>query len=338
MIHRCTTCIRYRGETLEQIMGQLPPERVTESNAFNHTGVDFAGPFECKCTGHRTTKKFKVYVAIFVCMSSRAVHIEIVSDLTTAAFLNSLKRFTARRGLPKTIFSDNGRNFVGASNYLDLTSPDIARFALSEGITWKFIPPRAPDHGGIWEAAVKSAKHHFRRVIGSQALTFEEYQTFFNQVEAVLNSRPLCYRKAEDKTCVAVTPAHLAVGRPLLTAIDGEPPHSTSINARYALCENIFRSFWSTWRTDYLNQLQTKYKWRHPNRNLQPGDVVLIKEDNLMPSAWPMAVVEEVKPDSLGDVRVANLITTQGPRTRSIRQLVPLCLDEPCSSSPGSVS
>ncbi len=338
VIHRCTTCIRYRGETLQQIMGQLPPERVTECDSFTHTGVDFAGPFNCKCTGHRSTIHFKAYIAIFVCMSSRAIHIEVVSNLTTAAFLDALKRFAARRGLPKTIWSDNGRNFVGASNYLDLTSPELAKYARSEGITWKFIPPYAPNYGGIWEAAVKSAKHHFHRVIKDQTLTFEEYQTFFSQTEAVLNSRPLCYRKADDKTYVAVTPAHLIIGRPLLTAIDGEPPLSTSVNARYALRETIFRSFWSSWRADYLNQLQAKFKWRYPSRNLQKGDVVLIKEDNLPPSVWPMAIVESTEPDKLGHVRTAHLKSTGGFRTRSVRQLVPLLMDEPDGSSPGSVS
>jgi len=273
-------------------------------------------------------------------MASRAIHIEIVSNLTTAAFLDALKRFAARRGLPKTIWSDNGRNFVGASNYLDLTSPDISKYALFQKINWKFIPPRAPDHGGIWEAAVKSAKYHFRRVVGEQALTFEEYQTFFTQVEAVLNSRPLCYRKVDDKTYVGVTPAHLVVGRPLLTAIDDEPPLSASIGARYAMRENIFRSFWTSWRADYLNQLQSKYKWKQPSRNVQPGDVVLVKEDNLAPSSWPLSIVESVQPDHLGHVRTAQLKTIHGARTRSIRQLIPLLNDsnEPGGSSRGSVS
>ncbi|XKL67281.1 hypothetical protein PGB90_002772 [Kerria lacca] len=124
-------------------------------------------------------------------------------------------------------------------------------------------------------------------------------------IEAVLNFRQLRYRKAEDKTYVVITPAHLVIGQPLLTSIDGEPPLSTSINVRYALRETVFHSLWSSWHADYLNQLQAKFKWQHPSRNIQKGDVILIKEDNLPSSFWPMAIVESTEPDKLGHFRTA---------------------------------
>lgn len=96
MIFQCVVCRGYRSSISQQIMGQLPLERVSEADAFNHSGVDFAGPFECKCTGHRSTKTSKIYLAVFVCLSSRAVHLELVSSLTTASFLDALRRFIAR--------------------------------------------------------------------------------------------------------------------------------------------------------------------------------------------------------------------------------------------------
>lgn len=147
IIYRCTTCRRFRAESLQQIMGQLPANRVTESDAFSSIGIDFAGPLNCKCVGHRSNINFNIYVAIFVCLASRACHIEIVSSLTTTSFLDTLKRFVSRRGLPKTIFSDNGRTFVGVKNYLNLKSPDIQEYSSSEGISWRFEPHIKADCG-----------------------------------------------------------------------------------------------------------------------------------------------------------------------------------------------
>jgi len=183
-----------------QMMGQLPNERVTAGSVFDKVGVDYAGPVYTKIGSVRRPTLVKTYVAIFVSLSVKAVHLEAVSDLTTDAFLACLRRFVARRGKPVLIWSDHGTNFVGAARVLtelheflrkQETNKTITSFCAAQGITWEFIPERAPHFGGLWEAAVKSMKNHFHRIVGNAKLTFEELTTVLCQIEACLNSRPL---------------------------------------------------------------------------------------------------------------------------------------------------
>ena len=107
------------------------------------------------------------YIALFVCFCTKAVHIELVSDLTAEAFLAALRRFVSRRGLAAEIYSDNGTNFVGARNDLaalyaflsaNTTSSAINSYLLSHRVSWYCIPECAPHFGDLWEAAVKSTK------------------------------------------------------------------------------------------------------------------------------------------------------------------------------------
>ena len=181
-------------------MGQLPAPRVTPDPPFTITGVDYAGPFTLM-KGH-TCKPvlIKSYISIFVCFSSKASHIGIISDRTTEAFLAGLKRFIARRGLPQEIHSDNGSNFLGAKKrpQRPLPLPTIDHHHLScqpvptsQRVQWQCIPERAPHFGGLWEAVVKAAKYHLRRVMGTQHLTYEEFPTVTCQIESCINSWPL---------------------------------------------------------------------------------------------------------------------------------------------------
>ncbi|GFW47255.1 integrase catalytic domain-containing protein [Trichonephila clavipes] len=162
-------------------MGNLPKERLITDYPFNCSGVDFSGPFFIKNKGQRKGNLFKVYICIFVCFVFKAVHIELVSDLTSQAFRAALKRFMARRGKCAKLFSDNGKNFVGASNEIKklleiVRKPDekLANYLAAEGIEWKFIPARSPNFGGLWKAAIKSCKYHLKRVVNGINLTYEE--------------------------------------------------------------------------------------------------------------------------------------------------------------------
>ena len=197
---QCVTCKRQSLKPHNQLLGQLPLERVTPTSVFEKVGVDYAGPFLIKYGHVRKPTIVKAYICLFVCLSVKAVHLELVSDLTTEAFIAALRRFTSRRGYPSLIWSDHGMNFVGANRELKELSKflcsqqaqgTISEFCNGKNIEWKFIPEKAPHFGGIWESAVKSAKLHLSRVIGSVKLTFEELSTILTQVEACLNSRPL---------------------------------------------------------------------------------------------------------------------------------------------------
>ncbi|XP_025997674.2 uncharacterized protein LOC113005967 [Solenopsis invicta] len=196
--HRCLPCVRWRAATPTQRMADLPRPRVVPSRPFLHAGVNYAGPVMLRTSRGRRHKAYKAFVAVFVCLSSRAVHLEVVSNYSSEAFLAALKRFTSRRGLCHTLYSDCGTNFVGADRQLrDLFADStvegrrVADGLSNQGIRWRFNPPAAPHFGGLWEAAVKSMKHHFRRVLGETTLTFEEMTTLLAQVKACMNSRPL---------------------------------------------------------------------------------------------------------------------------------------------------
>ncbi|XP_066592941.1 uncharacterized protein [Prorops nasuta] len=197
VVHKCTSCVRERAKLGVQLMGSLPAARVSRSFAFENTGVDYAGPFSIKLHHGRNAKSVKGYVAVFVCLATRAIHLELVSRLDTEAFLAALARFISRRGKPAAIYSDNGLNFQGADAELTRafkSSLEIARSQDTEPISeieWKFIPVATPHWGGLWESTVKSMKHHLKRSIGVFVPNFEEMTTLLSRIEACLNSRPI---------------------------------------------------------------------------------------------------------------------------------------------------
>ncbi|GFX47909.1 integrase catalytic domain-containing protein [Trichonephila clavipes] len=160
IVHDCLVCFKVKPITCEQIMGNLPKERVRKIFPFDCSGLDFIGPFWIKSNKQRKSSLYKIYVSIFVCFVTKAVHFELVSDLTTQTFIASLKRFIARRGRPSLIFSDNGKTFIGSNAELKRLyklvinpDPELAGFLVDENINWKFLPPRAPNFGGLWKLA-----------------------------------------------------------------------------------------------------------------------------------------------------------------------------------------
>ena len=195
-------------------------------------------------------------------MSVKAVHIEVVSDLTTDAFQSCLQRFIARCGKPKTFMSDHGTNFVGADRELKnlteflqerKTQETVGKFCSSQAIQWKFVPEQAPHFGGIWEAAVKSLKTILKKVIGDVPLSFEEVTTILTQVEACLNSRPLTPISSEDDGIEVLTPGHFLIGQSLEAipdAIESYRPVSTL--HRWQLCQCLVCHFWKRWSNENL--------------------------------------------------------------------------------------
>jgi hypothetical protein len=209
-IHTCVTCIRYSKRTAEQLMGNLPVHRVTMQRAFQSAGVDYAGPISIKARAGRSKIIEKGYLAIFVCTATKAIHVEVVSDLTALAFLSAFVRFTARRGHCSHLYSDNGTTFVGANREMGATmrkwQRNLAENELAAmSTTWHFIAPGAPWQGGLWEAGVKSVKHHLRRVMKNQIFTFEALATISAQVEEVLNSRPITAATDDPRDITTLT-------------------------------------------------------------------------------------------------------------------------------------
>lgn len=335
LINKCVRCIRYKADTNSQKMGILPKARVTQSHPFSYTGVDYAGPIQTRTMKGRGHKSYKSYIAVFVCLATKAIHLELVGDLTTETFIAALRRFMARRGHVLHMYSDNATNFVGAANFLHqeilqiTQSPQFQNTITNIGTQWHFIPPSSPHFGGIWEAGVKSVKHHLRRVIGDSTLTYEEMTTFLHQIEACLNSRPLCAQTENINDNTILTPSHFLIGREAVGTPDPIENINTDLVNRWKQIQKMKKDFWNSWTKDYLHQLQQRYKWKQAHENAKIGTVVLIKDDNINPSKWPLAKITEVHPGDDGVVRVVTLQKSTGAcHKRSIHTLIPLPVNE----------
>ncbi|GFT40338.1 integrase catalytic domain-containing protein [Trichonephila clavipes] len=268
-VHQCVICFRSRPILSSQIMGNLPSERVNISSPFTIAGLDLCGPFLVKYKNQRKGTLNKVYICVCICFSTKAIHLELLSDLTSDALIATLKRFTSRRDKCSKIYTDKATNFVGANSILkkfhkSINFPDenLAKYFVSENIDWKFIPPKSPHFGGLWEAGVKSVKHHHKRAIGNLHFTFEEFETIMIQVEGILNSRPLTPLSSDADNFDVLTPGHLLIGRPITSIPE---PNLIDVNenrlSRWEKITKVVQRTWKKRKSDYLNTLQARSKW-----------------------------------------------------------------------------
>lgn len=327
-ISRCTTCVRITAKNPQPVMADLPSSRVTECHPFARVGVDYAGPFSVKENRLRKPRQYKMYLAVFVCFTVRAVHLEYVSDLSTGAFIAALHRFVARRGLPTDVYSDCGTNFIGANNLLRALVNDPAcrdQLTASVHCTWHFNPPGAPHFGGLWEAAVRSSKSLLMRIMGEHTFTIEEFGTVLCRCEAILNSRPITPASSDPTELVCLTPGHFLIGRPLLAVPEADIPITTrSLEQRWKLVNQCVQAFWRRWRNEYLQTLQTRSRWTNDAPNIVVDDMVVIKDANAPPLKWRMGRVIEVLPGADKVVRVVRLRTATGIVTRPVVKVVKL--------------
>lgn len=329
-------------------MGQLPAPRVQPSRPFTNVGIDFAGPILTNRGGPRRPVKVKTYICLFVCFCTRALHLEVVADMTTQAFIAALTRFVARRGLPTDVFTDNGTNFRGAQTELrkmlevlqtESHQQTINQWASRRSISWHFSPARAPHFGGLWEAAVRSLKSLLKRTLGEHSMTYEELSTIVIEAEAVLNSRPLIpLDSLPDDAVAPLTPGHFIIGGPLL-ALPSTPNMQSKICnlRRWNLVQRLSFDLWNRWKKEYLLYLQRRAKWRSPRRDLSPGDVVLIKDLDSYQRSWPLGRVMETFPGNDGHVRVVDVKSQGKTFRRPVAKLVLLLRDDEDTSLSGGV-
>lgn len=340
-ILRCVRCARYRKVRAQQLMGQLPSPRVTPSRPFLNTGVDYAGPITIKTWRGRSARTYKGYLVIFVCLSTSAVHLELVTNYTTDAFIAAYKRFTGRRGICAAMFSDCGTNLVGAHSELrklfDSASKEavqIATILANDGTTWTFNPPSAPHFGGKWEAAVKSTKFHLLRTIGDTILTYEELTTLLTQIEAILNSRPLCPLSDDSEDLTSLTPGHFLIGEALTVIPEPnllqEPSNRLT---KWQLIRQKVEHFWARWSGEFLQRHQAISKWHHPNNHIRVGCMVLVIDERYPPAKWPLARVLELHPGPDGLTRVVTVRTSTSILKRPIAKLSILPINQEETSS-----
>ncbi|GBN84452.1 hypothetical protein AVEN_34471-1 [Araneus ventricosus] len=192
-------------------------------------------------------------------------------------------------------------------------------FLSEEEITWSPIPLRIPHHGGLWEVNVKSFKFYFKRIVSNACLTYEEFLTILIQIERLLNSRPITPHSSEVEI---LTPGHFLIGRPitaiteaLITELD-----DNRLN-RWQLLTKKVQTIWKHCSKNYLNNLQQRHRWLFEKNNLKIGDMVLIKEDNIPVSNWPLGRIVKLYPGKDNIIRVVDIKTKSAIFKRSVSRL-----------------
>ena len=316
----CVTCKRLFGKTCQQKMADLPSPRIEPYQPpFSTVGVDCFGPFLVK----RARSEVKRYGCIITCFATRAIHIEVLDDLSTDSFLNGFRRFCARRGSPKRVFSDNGTNFVGGQRELHVNSDKIKAMSLAENIDWVFNTPTASHMGGVWERMIRTIRKVLAAVIPSAHLSDEGLRTVLCEVEAIVNSRPLVKTSDDPKDNAAITPNHLILLNQVPIVAPGEFTETDRYKKQWRCVQHLANQFWKQWIKQYLPTLQPRGKWRRTHQNLGVGDLVLVTDETTPRGVWPMGIVREVKVSEDGLVRLAKVhLKVSNSLWRPIHKLV----------------
>lgn len=334
VVHSCIKCCRFSGKVRQPIMGNLPKERLHAEFPFSSTAVDYAGPVMILNRKGRGSRLIKSYLCIFVCMAVKAVHIELVTDLSSDTFLAALHRFIARRGKPTNVFSDNGRCFVGASNdlanFFNQNLSSVSEQVSKLSINFHFSPAYSPHFNGLAESAVKSVKHHLKRTVACANLTYEELYTVLAQIESILNSRPLTPLSSNPLDLTALTPSHFLIGRPvaLLPSHHVEETAAPHTLSRYLRTQQLKAHFWNRFYKEYITELQQRQKWSKDGGQLTLGEMVLVKDDRLPPNQWLLGRVTRLYPGTDGITRVADVLTVSGTLRRAFNRLCPLPVED----------
>lgn len=197
------------------------------------------------------------------------------------------------------------------------------------GIEWNFIPPGTPHFGGLWESGVKSTKHHLKRIMGNILWTYEELSTCLCQIEACLNSRPLCPLTDDPEDVAALTPGHFLIGDILIAHPEENLiDHKMSTLNRWQQLQKIQQDFWHRWSTEYLSRLQQRPKWLKHVPNLKKDMLVLVKDERLPPTKWLLGRVLELHPGKDGLVRVVTLKCKDGTLKRPITKICVLPIED----------
>lgn len=344
-IRKCVICRRYDAKTLPYpTPPTLPVERIKETKPFQVTGIDYTGALYLRAPSvHTDGDPTPVYICLFTCATTRAVHLELVTDLSTQTFLQAFRRFTGRRSCPRLIITDNATNFKAAEVFLKkyFNNSEVQAFLDSRQCEWKFIPPKAPWQGGFYERLIGILKRCLRKVLHNKRITVEELRTLIVEIEARINNRPLTYVWNEIDEPEALTPNHLLQG----STIDVIPPvidcewktdpdfhlrlknvTSEDLVARYTYLNKLLRLWNNTWRNDYLTSLREHHRGTHNDKDtcsLKPGDLVLI-DCGTGRSSWSMGKIVSLLPDKKGIVRVVKVLSQGRTSLRTIDKLIPL--------------
>ena len=336
ILHHCVVCRKVTGKPYPAPdPPPLPQLRTQDVHPFTFTGVDFTGALYV----YQGKEEVKVYLCLFTCATTRAVHLEIVQDLTAERFPLAFRKFAGRRSLPTIMISDNGSTYLSAANELRslMELPEVKEELSKRGVSWQFIPKRAPWYGGFWERLIGMTKTAIKKVLGRRHISLSTLETIIVEIEAVLNDRLLTFVSSEAGDPEPLTPAHLLHGRRITCLpyqaveidelTDQSYGEASQIQRRARLQAAILRDFQRRWRHEYLTSLRDYHKASGDNQQcVKRGDVVVVHDDTPR-MTWRMAVIEDLITGGDGLVRAATIRTTTGITSRPITKLYPLELN-----------
>ena len=315
LIYKCVTCRKLRSRPQDQKMAELPKDRLESSPPFSYCGIDCFGPFAVK-EGRREIKR---YGLIITCMSSRAVHIETLDDMTTDCFIKALRCLIALRGSVRQLRCDQGSNFIGAKRILEEASQEIPdnelrRFLTNNQCDFVFNSPYSSHMGGSWERHIRTIKSILTAMLNehSARLDTSTLRTFLYETMAIINSRPLTAQNLNDPLGPEpLTPNHLIMMKSKIPL----PPAGQFVKEyvyarhRWRKVQYLAKEFWQRWKKEYIMTLQKRNKWSKKQRNITVGDIVILKNEDLFRGDWRLARVLETKTDDDGLVRRVKLLT-----------------------------
>ncbi|XP_055918344.1 uncharacterized protein LOC129950427 [Eupeodes corollae] len=338
---KCFMCKRLKAKAVTPFMGQLPEGRLAfELRPFTHVGVDCFGPMHVKY-GRGTVKRFGM---IFTCLSFRAVHIEVLNDLSMDQCYMAVRRFLIIRVVTKFIYSDNGLNFVGTKNRLDKDVKEMEAAlgeycAKYEGILWRFIPAYSPWMGGAWERLIKSIKSSIEFTLRGVTPREDVLLNALYEAQGQINRRPLTHIPVDPEDPRPLTPNSILFGDAdqNLTApgvFSGKDQWSRLYSRR---AQHLMRELTRRWYTEYLPELTRRSKWYTKTKPVEIGSIVLVIEPGEVRSAWRLGRVTNVFPGPDGVVRIADVRLSNGNILvkRSVGRLAVLDLESSDRASDG---
>ncbi|XP_074645841.1 uncharacterized protein LOC141902099 [Tubulanus polymorphus] len=333
LIHKCVPCIK-AGTGKPFVLpdpAPLPAVRVQEAPPFSVVGIDYTGALIVRTE----SSDAKVYICLITCAITRALHLELVTDLTCDAFLLAFRRFCARRSFPRIVYSDNASTVTCAFEELSnlFKSLKIFQFMAQNGVEWRFIPKRAPWFRGLWERLVGMVKSCLKRVLGRAKLNYDELNTVVIECECIINDRPLTYVDSRVLELEPLTPSHLIYGRRISalpqpitdadTLADPDYGHS-ELNRRQEHRAVLVQHFWGRWKNEYLTALRERHNQSGNNQEIvKIGDIVQIHADNPR-LTWRLGIIEKLNRGNDNCVRSAVVRTAKGRTSRPINKLYPL--------------
>ena len=336
LVYKCVICRKLRASCQQQKMGELPSECVEAGPLFTYVAVDYFGPFRIR-EGRRDVKRYGV---LFVCLNSRAIHIEVAKTLETDSFINALRRFLSVRGPIRVLRSDQGTNLVGAYRELreaisNIDDEKVKEFVLQYNCDYLVNVPHASHQGGAWERQIRSLRSVFNALIGSNGHLLDDdgFRTFMAEATHIVNSRPLTVTSLNDPMSLQpLTPNHLLT---MKSNVVLPPPGvfqtaDTYCRKRWRRVQYLLDSFWTRWKSEVLALWQTRQKWCKSRRNLQVGDVVLLVDEQLARCQWRLGRIVEVYPGQDPLVRKVKLMVGDpGLTSKGVRKGNPKYLERP---------